>query len=68
MGGSAVRTREVPMCEIPDGWCAAPFRFEPENMHGDPAPRVMEFTREQIEQFLADRSAHALAYFDGEHS
>lgn len=45
-----------------------PFSFPPENMHGDPAPIVVEFTREQIAQWLTDRNARALAYFNGEHS
>jgi hypothetical protein len=32
------------MGEMPTGWCAAPFRFEPENEHGDPAPIVFDET------------------------
>jgi len=27
---------------MPDGWCAAPIRFEPENELGDPAPLTAE--------------------------
>jgi hypothetical protein len=33
------------MGEMPDGWCAAPFRFAPENEHGDPDPIVFDEQR-----------------------
>lgn len=45
------------MGEMPDGWCAPPFRFQPENEHGDPAPIVFDKTQPAVSDELRARLA-----------
>jgi hypothetical protein len=54
------------MSEMPDGWCAPPFYFQPENEHGDPGPLVVDetfvFTEEDMRHVRMLRAVDRLIW------